>query len=115
VEASGLEPKGYDGVGLLADLLNRNGRVEEALTVLRARIDEGDSTAGFYRAELLAVHGRADELQAEVNAGTLDASHQLNELLVRQGQLEQAKRLRTSGLNPDGSIASSPPNAADSP
>ena len=47
-----------------------------------------------------------DPLQVPVGlAGDEDAARLLPEVLIEQGQAENAERLRRFGLNPDGSIA----------
>lgn len=91
----------------LAELLAEQGRLEE----LRHRADVGDSRAAERLTDLLARDGRLDELRDEVDAGTPDAGARLIGLLDRIGETEQAERIRSFGLNPDGSIADGDPGS----
>jgi hypothetical protein len=52
---------------------------------------------------------RLEELWDEVDAGTDGAGAELIYLLSMVGEGEQAERVRSFGLNPDGSIADSNP------
>ncbi|GAA4595668.1 hypothetical protein GCM10023107_34900 [Actinoplanes octamycinicus] len=54
----------------LAGLLIEQGRVDEAITVLRQRADAGYRHAAEWLADLLAGQGRIDEPEEEVIAGT---------------------------------------------
>jgi hypothetical protein len=83
---------------LLAEYGDLNG--------LRALADAGNGPASFELVNLLAGRGDLDGLRAQVSAGNWTAARLLPELLTRQGQSEEAERLRRFGLNPDGSIAS---------
>jgi len=89
----------------LADLLAKRGDLDE----LRARTDAGDQSAAWWLADLLAGRGDLDELRARTDAGDADAAVRLAQLLadllIKQGQREEAERLRRFGLNPDGAIA----------
>ena len=85
----------------LAILLARRGDLEE----LRARADAGDRNAARQLAVLLTDRGDLEELRARTVAGDGYAARRLAEALTQQGREEEAKRLRRSGLNPDGSIA----------
>ncbi len=62
----------------LLDLLVRRGNLDGVVEVLRARADVGDD----------------------------HATSRLVDVLAKQGQVEDADRLRRFGLNPDGAIAS---------
>jgi hypothetical protein len=83
----------------LADLLAAQGRVDE----LKARADAGDESAAYSWAQLLATQGRIGELWMEVYAGTQSAGDRLIDLLFAKGERKQAERLRSLGLEPDGS------------
>jgi hypothetical protein len=89
----------------LADLLAKRGDLDG----LRARADAGDDVAARRLARLLAKCGDLDGLRARADAGEEVAAERLAHLmadrLMRQGQGEEAERLRRFGLNPDGSIA----------
>jgi hypothetical protein len=69
----------------LAELLTKQGHIDEAITVLRARADAGAS----YLAELLAEHGHVDELRAHANAGDEAAADRLAELLTAHGRVDE--------------------------
>ena len=108
------EPGDLDGLRARADalqlavMLTAHGDLGEAMQILRAPADAGDTDAAALLADLLAEYGDLDgavhTLHALANAGSGDAG-QLAELLTRQGRGEEAERLRRDGLNPDGSIA----------
>lgn len=89
----------------LADLLAKQGHIDQ----LRDRADAGDSRAAERLTDLLAQNGRIDDLWHEVYAGTPDAGKHLIDLLDRVGETERAERIRSFGLNPDGSIAEGDP------
>ena len=106
-----------DAALLLADLLVEHGDLDEAERILRARADDlhdgfvmvidADSERPAARRlnDLLAQCGDLNGLRARADAGDKGAGELLGELLVRQGRIEEAERLRQFGLNPDGSIA----------
>ena len=84
----------------LIDLLAEHGDLDG----LRARADAGDVLAAARLAGLLAERGDLDGLRARADAGDGRAAELAN-VLIKQGQGEEAERLRRFGLNPDGSIA----------
>ena len=86
----------------LTELLVERGDLDG----LRARADAGDWYAARRLADLLVERGDSDGLRARAEAGDWHA-RRLEELLVKQGRDEEAKRLRRFGLNLDGSTASS--------
>ena len=88
-----------------AELLADQGRVDDAIRLLRTRADTGDVNASDQLAWLLLKQDRIDELWSEVHAGTPMASDRLLDLLAEHGEAEQAKELKRWGLSPDGSIA----------
>jgi hypothetical protein len=95
----------------LADLLVDLGRIEE----LRARADAGDEAAGERLAEWLLHQDDIDQLWDEVHAGTPGAADALARWLEAHDHIEEAERIRSYGLNPDGSIAAAPaPNTGAS-
>ena len=67
--------------------------------------DADDADAALRLAWLLARRGDLDELRARVDAGDPAAAQLLSDLMTRQGQHEDAERLRQFGCKPDGSIA----------
>jgi tetratricopeptide (TPR) repeat protein len=83
---------GY-AAGLLADLLAQQGRVDEAIEVLRVRADAGDWNAGDQLADLLARQGRVDEaievLRVRTDAGDWNAGNRLADLLAQQGRIRE--------------------------
>ncbi len=76
------------------------------LDQLRARADTGNGYAARRLADLLAKHGHLDELRARVSIGDEYAGSRLADLLAEQGRDEEAERLRRFGLNLDGTITS---------
>ncbi|MDP4511742.1 hypothetical protein [Nonomuraea turcica] len=89
-----VDPSGY-GVqhvaGKLADLLATQGRLDEAINVLRTRVHPLYSpNADQQVVRLLAEHGRVDELRAQSDAGNWSAAARLVSLLVERGQTEDA-------------------------
>lgn len=68
---------GECGVHLLAGVLTEQGRVDEAVAVLRQQADAGDRSAARRLVKLLAETGRAQELDDEMAAGTVGAAEQL--------------------------------------
>ncbi|NUP64449.1 MAG: NACHT domain-containing protein [Nonomuraea sp.] len=78
-----------DWTSTLADLLARQGRIEE----LRARADQGDRAAGDRLARLLAEEGRVEELRARATAGDPHAAHRLARLLAQEGRSDDAVTL----------------------
>lgn len=77
-------------IGLLATVRERQGHVDEAVALLRGR--QVTSTDGRDRlADLLARHGRIEELRAHAAAGGHDrAVQRLAELLEERGDVEGA-------------------------
>ena len=88
----------------LADLLAARGDLDGAEHILRAGADNGDKDAAEALADMLVKRGDLAGLRARANAGE-DIGDHLADLLMKQGQSEEAQRLRRFGLNPDGSIA----------
>jgi tetratricopeptide (TPR) repeat protein len=66
----------------LADLLEKDGRIDESIAVLRQHADVDYRAAG-HLTDLLARHHRVDELDAEVAAGTYGAAERLSTLTSR--------------------------------
>ena len=98
----------------LADLLADHGDLDEAVQILRGQADDLFRTVTRKLTDLLARRGDLDEavqiLRGQADAGNRAAARELAgmlaDLLIKQGQAEEAERLRRFGLNPDGSIAS---------
>jgi hypothetical protein len=68
----------------LADLLVEQGRIEDALDVLRPfTVGHGDGPSVNRLVALLGQHNRVDDLRMEVNAGASGAMRQLLHLLLR--------------------------------
>jgi hypothetical protein len=65
---------------------------------LRARADTGDRLAADRLAGLPPEHGDLDELRARIDVGDGAADWRLVEVLIKQGRVEEAERLRRSGL-----------------
>ena len=89
----------------LADLLARQGCTDE----LRERADAGDRRAAQELTSFLCKQGDVKELRDEVYAGTDSAGAALVDLLSATGEGEHAERIRSFGLNPDGSTADGDP------
>jgi len=99
----------------LAGLLARRGDLARAEQILRPLADAGGLKPGYWPqswyaarrllAEALAERGDLEGLRARADAGDQEAAERLPGLLIKQGQGEEAERLRRFGLNPDGSIA----------
>ncbi|ELP65247.1 tetratricopeptide repeat protein [Streptomyces turgidiscabies Car8] len=70
----------------LADLLDDQGKTEEALEVLRAIADTSEAAAGQL-ARLLADCGRIDELRERADAGDRRAAQVLADVLAEQGDV----------------------------
>jgi hypothetical protein len=94
----------------LARLLADRGGLDGAVQVLRPHADAGDLYAAWRMADLPAGAGDLDGLRACADAGDWYPAGRLTDLLanllIKQGQGEEAERLRRFGLNPDGTIAS---------
>jgi uncharacterized protein YdcH (DUF465 family) len=75
----------------LADLLAEQDRVNEAVTIL-GRLAEGDEARAAYRLDkLLADHGRVNELQLRAEQGDRHATEMLVELLCAQGRVDELR------------------------
>ena len=61
--------------------------------------------SAFRLADLLAERGDLDGLWARADVGDEGVGRPLADLMIKQGRVEEAERLRRFGLNPDGSIA----------
>ncbi|HEX4818545.1 MAG TPA: NACHT domain-containing protein [Nonomuraea sp.] len=81
-------------LGLIADRLVEEGRMEEAIAMLGAWADHDASgtaaSASLKLARLLAKHGRVEELRTRADAGDGHAFAILAHLLARQGRIEEA-------------------------
>ncbi|MFJ7913152.1 hypothetical protein [Kitasatospora sp. NPDC096204] len=101
--------RGLDtAIGLLATIRERQGRVDEAITLLRRR--ETTSVNGRNQlADLLARHGRIEDLRAYAATEDLgDAAQRLAELLEEHGDVEGAIAVYRQAAEP----AAQDPNAA---
>ncbi|GAA4442304.1 hypothetical protein GCM10023170_017200 [Phytohabitans houttuyneae] len=85
----------------LADLLMERDRTGEAIELLRARADAGDGDAAWRLVDLLLEQRSADDLRAEVDAGTPHAANAWITVLAKQGKGDIAERIRRHGLDPD--------------
>ncbi|MFI7708260.1 NACHT domain-containing protein [Nonomuraea sp. NPDC049480] len=116
---------------ILAHLLERQGRIEEAITVLRPHADRGaapqlarllarhdgaqeaidllhahpdqDYNWTSTLAELLAQQGRTEELRARADQGDRAAGDRLARLLAEQGHVEELQARATAG-DPDATF-----------
>ncbi|MEV0136373.1 hypothetical protein AB0H83_49125, partial [Dactylosporangium sp. NPDC050688] len=78
----------------LADVLIEQGQTEEALAFLRAEADDaGENLCSQRLVDLLVNLGRPDELRARSNAGDLNATYRLVDLLEDQGDNTEALAL----------------------
>ncbi|MFC6080247.1 hypothetical protein [Sphaerisporangium aureirubrum] len=78
-------------VEALTDLLVERGHLDEALDLLRAHADRSDPARRL--ADLLAEHGRTDELRTRAESGDGDAAARLARLLAERGDLEDARAI----------------------
>jgi tetratricopeptide (TPR) repeat protein len=74
----------------LAELLVAGGRIDDAVMLLRPYADRGDSDARETLIDLLARHGRLDDLQQYAYAGDWVALDRLAALLLDQGRIDDA-------------------------
>ncbi|WP_327580661.1 hypothetical protein OHA25_31985 [Nonomuraea sp. NBC_00507] len=82
---------------LLADLLLRQGRTEEGLTLLRAQVDAGDLYAQIRLVDWLVEQSGVEELRARADAGDEYAVDRLVDLLVEQGREEELRAWANAG------------------
>ncbi|MGW1763202.1 tetratricopeptide repeat protein [Streptomyces sp. NPDC002073] len=84
--------------------LEAAGEVDRAIGYLteRTRAAAGDRYWGSALADLLARHGRADELRELIDRGSQPAADRLHTLLTERGRAEEAAALRRYGLTADG-------------
>ncbi|MFJ4102405.1 tetratricopeptide repeat protein [Amycolatopsis japonica] len=92
----------------LALLHASRGSLAESIAILQPLAEGGYVWAAIHLTELLAENGREAELLTFARQGIVGASDRLADLLEARGQAHEAERLRTFGLNPDGTIASAP-------
>jgi hypothetical protein len=83
--------------GMAVDLLVEQGQIEEAIALLRQRVDDGDTSASPQLAGLLAERGRVEELRERTDAGDVFAAIWLAGLLVEQGRLEELRQRADAG------------------
>lgn len=83
-----------DAALLLGNLLEEQGRLDEAEAVYRTRVDLGEGDA-FYLGNLLAEQGRLDEAEplyrTAIDLGFSEAAVNLGVLLKGQGRLDEAE------------------------
>ena len=94
----------------LADLLVTQGRVDDAIEILRPHTrGYGNGPAVHRLVELLAECDRTEDLRAEVDAGASGAADRLIRMWLQQGKIGEleAAHMCSFGLNADGSIAGS--------
>lgn len=96
----------------LADLLVEQGRIEDALDVLRPfTAGHGDGPSVNRLVALLGQYNRVNDLRVEVNAGASGAMRQLLDLLLRGGAIDPTLVARThqEGLTAGWPDDGSPP------
>ncbi|MEU2283863.1 hypothetical protein ABZ614_18330 [Streptomyces sp. NPDC013178] len=81
----------------LVTMLFGKGRVEEALSHLRAWADAGDDNAARQIQEVLDEQEGLTELSVRADAGEVYAAHRLAELLVKYGRIEELRARADSG------------------
>jgi tetratricopeptide (TPR) repeat protein len=91
----------------LAELLARQGRAEDAISVFRSRADTDDAYGAAHKlAELLARQGRADEaisvLRSRAEGGDRHAARNLADLLALQGHEDQAIAILQAAIEVSG-------------
>ncbi|MFB9178644.1 tetratricopeptide repeat protein [Dactylosporangium sucinum] len=90
----------------LADALAGQGRVEEALQGLREHAATGDGNAAIRLADMLAKHGRINELHDRAGSGDGYAASWLADVLAKQGSVDKAlQMLRDRAATGDGNAA----------
>ncbi|MFI5951843.1 helix-turn-helix domain-containing protein [Micromonospora chalcea] len=96
----------------LAEVLVNEGRLEEAIDVLRPFTNGmGDGPSASRLVDLLSHHRRLDDLRVEVNAGASGAMSQLLTILRQQGTIGSTTvdRVRTHGVTAQWPHDGSPP------
>jgi hypothetical protein len=97
IDVAHLRPYGRgspDDDAQLADLLATQGRVDEAIAILRSHRDTNQYRYVADKLnELLASHGRIDELRARADAGDHYASTWLAKLIAKQGDIDELRAL----------------------
>ncbi|GAA4460378.1 tetratricopeptide repeat protein [Phytohabitans houttuyneae] len=84
-----------------AESLAGAGYIDDAINLLRNRVEAGDQGSNRPLFDLLRQHGRTDELRAEVWAGTHGAAEAWLAMLIEHGQADLADQIRRHGLTPD--------------
>jgi hypothetical protein len=86
-------PRSHDNAWKLAGLLLKQDKHDEALAVLRERVESGDDCTALWLSELLAAHGRGEEaltlLHSRVAAGDPFAFIWLDYLLAERGDASE--------------------------
>jgi thioredoxin-like negative regulator of GroEL len=86
-----------------ANMLATEGRLDEAVNLLRSRADTADQYAAHQLADLLAEQGRVDELRARADTGNWYAATRLADFYTEQGRIDEAiatLRTRMSAKGP---------------
>ncbi|GGM45125.1 hypothetical protein ACFFX1_43080 [Dactylosporangium sucinum] len=86
-------PEDSDAASRLADLLVRNDEDDEAIALLEEQAGNGDWSAPWRLAGVLADRGDVDELRARSDGGDDDAAWRLADLLRSDGRLDEAAQL----------------------
>jgi thioredoxin-like negative regulator of GroEL len=90
----------------LADNAARRGRPAHALALYQHAANTGNESAAIRLVQLLAEHGRVDELRARADAGDEYAADWLADLLTEQGRIDEAlSMLRARADTGDSSAA----------
>ncbi|MFY1670291.1 tetratricopeptide repeat protein [Plantactinospora sp. WMMB334] len=100
-----------------SDLHARQGRIDQAIAVLRPHADAGDGHSATMLAALLVHHGRHDELRERASAGDHVAGMQLVRTLARWHRdpeaAEMLQRMVAAGYWPAASMMVDSLRAAD--
>ena len=90
----------------LAQRLEREGRIDEAIAILRLHAERGNQDVANELVDTLARHGRVKDLQARADAGEPRAIASLADALARQERAEEAIELLRPGADDDWDTAS---------
>ncbi|MCG5446157.1 hypothetical protein NIE79_004724 [Micromonospora sp. NIE79] len=87
----------HSAVKPLAELLVGQGRVDEAIEVLRPTADDGNYSEAQRLAELLVGQGRVDEVRTRADAGDRAAGERLAGLLAEQDRVDELRGRADAG------------------
>ncbi|WP_203906836.1 tetratricopeptide repeat protein [Rhizocola hellebori] len=89
----------------LARVIAEQGRINEALDILRPRANSGDEAAAHALVDLLVDQGCVDELRERANAGDSNAAYRLVDVLTQQNRLEEGVSMLRERANAESFAA----------